>query len=362
MMKKFFLSIVILNALIFISSCTQQASNSAKELPEIPVTIGQVQFDDNGKFLSASGKIEAVNSAQISTRIMGYVTSIKAEVGQKVKKGQLLATINSTDLLAKKAQAEAGIAQANAAFINAKKDYDRFKVLFSQKSATQKELDDMATRFEMAKAGLDAAKQIKNEVVSQFSYSNITAPFSGVITSTFVKQGDMANPGMPLLSLEGQSSVQAVVMIPESEISLITQGMSAQVTVKSINKKLKGRIAEISPSAFNTGGQFLVKIELDSQEVTVLPGMFVSAMFETKSKSVKNQNEDILIPEEAIIEQGQLKGLFVLSDSNIALLRWLRTGKTFGNQVEVLSGLKPGEKYVLKADGRLYNGAKVKVK
>lgn len=361
-MKKKVIPVILLGVVIIVSSCNQQVPHVQNEQPEIPVTIGQVQQGDTGKFISVSGKMEAVNSAQISTRMMGYITAIKAEVGQKVTKGQLLVTLNSTDLQAKKAQAEAGVAQANAAYLNAKKDYDRFSVLFSQKSATQKELDDMATRYEMAKAGLEAAKQLRNEIMSQFSYSHITAPFSGRITAAFVKPGDMANPGMPLLNLEGESSLQAVVMVSESEIGNIIQGMPAKITIKSINKELSGKVTEISPSAQNTGGQFLVKIGVERQEKAILPGMYVNVLFESKNKQTNNLQDIVLIPSNAIIERGQLKGVYVISDNNTALLRWLRLGKPHDNQVEVLSGLSAGEKYIINADGRLFNGAKVKVK
>jgi len=290
--------------------------------------------------------------------MMGYVTSVKVKTGQKVSKGQLLATISSTDLQAKKAQAEAGVNQATAMYNSAKRDYDRFVVLFSQKSASQKEMDDMTTHFEMAKAGLETARQMKNEVMAQFSYTNITAPFSGTVTGTFVKEGDMANPGMPIVSVEGASKLQAVVMVSESEISNIKNGMTTNVNIKSLDKTIKGKVAEVSTSARNTGGQYIVKIDLDKTE-NVLSGMFVNAVFPIEKQAEQTQNNLVLIPQEIVITQGQLKGIYVVNDDNKAILRWLRLGKTYGNDIEVLSGLTSGEKYVLQADGRLFNGAKV---
>ncbi len=345
-----------------LSSCSNQAEQKKVELPAISATIGQTAESNQGKYVTASGKIEAENSAMISTRLMGFVTDITVKTGQKVSQGQLLARISSNDLTAKKAQAEAGIAQANAGYNNARKDYERFEALFAQKSASQKELDDMSTRMEMAKAGLEAAKQMRNEVMAQFSYSNITAPFSGVITGTFMKKGDMANPGIPIISMEGASKLQAVVMVSESEILNIKNGMQADVTIKSTHKTIKGRVAEMSSSAQNTGGQYIVKINLD-EPAQILSGMFVQAVFPIeRSASAEAATSMTLIPKEAIIEEGQLKGIYVLNDQNIALLRWVRLGKTYGKDVEVLSGLSENEKYVLKADGRLFNGVQIKAK
>lgn len=357
-MKKIITSILFLSLIMV--SCSKQEERTISELPAISVTINETAGNNSGKYVTASGKIEAENSANISTRMMGYVTSVKVKTGQKVTKGQLLATISNADLQAKKAQAEAGVAQAQSAYNSAKRDYDRFVVLFSQKSASQKEMDDMTTHFEMAKAGLEVAKQMKNEVMAQFSYTNITAPFSGTVTGTFVKEGDMANPGMPIMSVEGASKLQAVVMVSESEISHIKEEMPTEITIKSLDKTIKGKVVEVSTSARNTGGQYIVKIDLDKTE-NILSGMFVNAVFPIEKTEFKVQNELVLIPQEAVITQGQLKGIYVVNDDNTAVLRWLRLGKTYGNDIEVLSGLTSGEKYIIKADGRLFNGARVSV-
>lgn len=359
-MKKIITSIAFLLTIGLTISCSKKEEKNISELPAISVTINETAGSNSGKYVTASGKIEAENSANISTRMMGYVTSVKVKTGQKVSKGQLLATISSADLQAKKAQAEAGVNQATAMYNSAKRDYDRFVILFSQKSASQKEMDDMTTHFEMAKAGLETAKQMKNEVMAQFSYTNITAPFSGTVSGTFVKEGDMANPGMPIVSVEGSSKLQAVVMVSESEISNIKNGMTIDVNIKSLDKTIKGKVAEVSTSARNTGGQYIVKIDLDQTE-NVLSGMFVNAVFPIGKQVEQTQNSLVLIPQEAVITQGQLKGIYVVNDDNTAILRWLRLGKTYGNNIEVLSGLTSGEKYVLKANGRLFNGVKVSV-
>ena len=193
-MKKIFIPVL---ALLILASCNSEKKEEIVKEPAIAVKVSGISENTNSPFVTASGKIEAKNSANLSTRMMGYVTKVHVQVGQKVNAGQLLMSINNTDLQAKRAQVDASILQATAGFNSAKKDYDRFVNLFKQQSASQKELDDMTARYEMAKAGLEGAKQMRNEVVAQFNYSNITAPFAGVVTNTFIKEGDMANPGMP---------------------------------------------------------------------------------------------------------------------------------------------------------------------
>lgn len=362
MMKKYSLLLIALTSVFMLNSCGKDRKETADNASAIPVKMSGNTTSTNPSFVTASGKIEAENSANVSTRMMGYVTKVHVKVGQKVNAGQLLVSINNTDLQAKKAQVDASILQATAAFNNAKKDFERFTVLFNQQSASQKELDDMTSRYEMAKAGLEAAKQMRNEVVAQFGYSNITAPFSGEVTNTFVKEGDMANPGMPLVSIEGASRLQVTAMVSESDIANIQNGMAVNVLVKSINKTVTGKVTELSSSAKNTGGQYLVKINLTQTDKAILSGMFVNVQFPVANKTLTAVSTDkVLVPESALVKQGQLTGIYTVGNGNTAILRWLRIGKTFGNQVEVLSGLSADESYIVTAEGKLFNGAKVSI-
>ena len=358
-MKKIIAILTI--SVVFLTSCGRGKKEQIKEEPAIAVKVSGVSENNASSFIAASGKIEAENSANLSTRMMGFVTKIHVKVGQKVGAGQLLVSINNTDLQAKKAQVDASILQATAGYNNAKKDYDRFVNLFKQQSASQKELDDMTARYEMAKAGLEGAKQMRNEVMAQFSYSNITAPFSGTVTNTFVKEGDMANPGMPLVSVEGASRLQVTAMVSENDIAKIKKGMTVKVLVKSSNATLAGKVSEVSSSATNTSGQYLVKINLDKTDASVLSGMFVNVQFPVENKVEVTQNGVFTVPESALVRQGQLTGIYTIGTGNVAILRWLRTGKNFGDQVAILSGLSASENYIVSAEGKLYNGAKVSI-
>ena len=357
-MKKIYIPLL---ALVLLASCNSEKKKEIVKETAIAVKVSGITENNSSLFVTASGKIEAENSANLSTRMMGYVTKVHVQVGQKVGAGQLLVSINNTDLQAKKAQVDASILQATAGFNNAKKDYDRFVNLFKQQSASQKELDDMTARYEMAKAGLEGARQMRNEVLAQFSYSNIKAPFSGVVTNTFVKEGDMANPGMPLVSVEGASKLQVMAMVSENDIVSIKKGMPVSVLVKSSNEKLSGKVSEVSISATNTGGQYLVKIDLGKTDNTVLSGMFVNVQFPVANKATTSNSELLLVPESALVKQGQLTGIYTIGTGNVAILRWLRTGKNYGDQVEVLSGLSANEQYIVSADGKIYNGASVSV-
>jgi len=351
------IQIIAILTLIFTTSCGENKKETVDNRPTVSVNVS-TPSSENGTFITASGKIEAVQNANISTRMMGFVNKIHVNMGQKVSKGQLLISINSADITAQKAQVNASITEATAAYKNAEKDYNRFKSLFETNSASQKEMDDITANFQMAKARLEAANQMKNQVNAQLSYSNITAPFSGVITGKFINKGDLATPGIPLLSIENPTNFQVIAMVPESEITSIKTGTTVQVIVKSTNQKLTGKVTEVSTSTKNTGGQYLVKVVLDKSEVNLLSGMFTSIQFPTENTTTTSK---ILVPTNALIHKGELTGVYVVGQNNTALLRWLRLGRQFGDKTEILSGLSVDEQFVVSSKSKLTNGAKLQI-
>jgi multidrug efflux pump subunit AcrA (membrane-fusion protein) len=146
--------------------------------------------------------------------------------------------------------------------------------------------------------------------------------------------------------------------VPESDIAQIKSGIPVDVTIKSLGATVKGEVTEVSTSAKNTGGQYLVKAVLDKTDAKILSGMFATVQFPIEAKT---KNSLVLVPKSAIVERGQLKGVYTVSSQNTAILRWVTVGKNFGDEVQILSGLDIDEPYILSADGRLFNGAKVTI-
>lgn len=358
MKTKLILTISTVVTLLLTSCGDKKTELTQDNSPAIKVKVSTVSVNDNTPFLTVSGKVQTVNSANLSTRMMGHVSKIYVKVGDKIKKGQLLLSVNNTDLSAKLAQVDASIIEAQAAYNNAEKDYKRFQNLFNDNSASQKELDDITTHYNMAKARLEAVKQMKKEVQAQFSYANIRAPFRGVVSNKFINEGDMATPGMPLLEVETPGEFQVIAMVPESEILQIKNNTQVDVQIKSLSKTVKGRVTEVSSSAKNTGGQYLVKIILDKSEDKLLSGMFATVQFPVAKTE---ENKKVLIPVSVLITKGELSGVYTVSQSNTAMLRWLRLGRTYGDKIEVLSGLTAGENYIISSEGKLFNGVKVTI-
>ncbi|MBI2729192.1 MAG: efflux RND transporter periplasmic adaptor subunit [Sphingobacteriales bacterium] len=336
-----------------------------KETTEKPVavTLGTVSSGSQNAIL-ASGQVEAIQTANISTRVMGRITNIYVKAGDRVNKGQMLATISDEDIRAKRAQTDAMIAEAEAAYANAQKDYERFNNLYKQQSATAKELDNVTLQYNSAKARVDAAKQMRSEVNASLSYSSLTAPFSGVVTQKLAEAGNIANPGMPIVTIEQSGILQVSASIAESDISNIHLGDAATLLIKSTGKSFEGKVIQLNPSSQFTGGQYIVKISIpETAKADIYSGMFVRVTIPLKeAKQTQSDADVVLVPVSAIINRDELTGIYTVSENKTALLRWIRLGKNYGDKVEVVSGLAKNESFILSSEAKLYNGAPVTVK
>lgn len=335
-------------------SCSDKKTAGNHQQQKVTVKLAQARVQDYPMPYRFSGKLEAARQSNLSTRIMGQIEQIHVKPGQHVNKGEILLRIRNQDILAKKAQVEATMAEAQSAWENAKKDLTRFEALYKSKSTSDKEMDDIRTRYEMAKARLDAAVQMRHEVDENLLYTSLRAPYHGVITGKFVQEGDMASPGMPLLSIENPDQWQVVVRIPEEDISSVSLHAPVKVHLDALGGlTVDGTLTEINPSAANTGPQFEAKIALSPLSGT--PARFYSGIYATVDYE-KGTQPLLLVPCQSLINRGQLTGLYTVSQEGAALLRWIRTGKNYGDSVEVLSGLADGEQYVVSGENRLFDG------
>lgn len=352
-------------ALISASSCSSDKKEETAVNKDTPIVVSvATPAGNNQQGISVSGQVEASQTANISTRIMGYITMLKVKVGDRVSKGQVIATISNQDILAKRAQTDAMITEAQAAVTSAQKDYDRFTILYKQQSATAKELDNATLQFHSAQSRLEAAKQMRNEVSASLGYTTLTAPFSGIITQKLADAGSMANPGMPIVTLEQTGTYQVSASVPENSINQIHVNTEALVSIKSLDKTFKGSISQINPSSQYTGGQYIIKVSIPEEAKKGLyAGMYATVSITLKQSEANNpEYNKILVPVSSIEHKEQLTGLYTVGSNNTALLRWVRLGKTYGDQIEVLSGLEKTEQFVVAAEGKLYNGVPVKIK
>ena len=341
------------------TACSSKAPKTATNETSVNVDVTYPTRADSTA-ISVSGQLSAQNSAEISTRMMAFVDKVYVKLGDKVNAGQTLIRLNADELEAKKAQAIAQIATAELAELHANKDYQRFKTLHAQESVSDKELENMEFHQRAAASQLQMARQALKEIESMLTYTEIKAPFSGTVTQKMIDEGSMAKPGMPLLRVEQHNEMEVTATIPETEISQVSLGERVEVDVKVLGLTLPGVISELSPSASMNGGQYAMKVSLSEKEdAQLLSGMYVTVRLPRKTPSTVSCH--LLIDQRALIQREQLQGVYVVNENQQAVLRWLRLGKTYGQQVEVLSGLNENERIIVNAKGKLYNGRKVTI-
>ena len=354
MNKRDLVLIIGIASLGILSSCHSSSKKENEEKPVSAQTYYPTLQNDNEIFIS--GQVSAKQTAIVSTRVMGYIDRIDVKPGDKVNRGQLLIVINSNDLKAKKAQAVAMLTEATAAVKNARRDYERFKVLYSQKSVSSKELENIELNKTSMEAKQQMARQQLNEVNAMLAYTNIRAPFAGVVTQKMVDEGSTANPGMPILSIEQAGELNIQASVPETYIQYFHVGSKVNVDIKSLNKQMSGTVIEQSPSSSMTGGQYNIKIAIGDKK-GLKAGMY--AGIHIRIAQTTDAEPKIMINRASIIQRDQLTGVYVVDSDNTALLRWIRIGKVTGDQVEVLSGLNETERVIEKASGKLYNGVRI---
>ncbi|WP_158278611.1 efflux RND transporter periplasmic adaptor subunit [Rhodohalobacter mucosus] len=341
-----------------ISGCsTDDAALPEQEPVAVDVETAGMSLAYSDRTFPAS--VESDNQASLSTIVMGTVTAVPVTVGDEVKKGDILIRIKDDQIRAQKSQIEANLVQARANMENTETNYNRIKNLYAEDSATSKELDDISTMYEIAKANLEALEARLNEVNEMLAYTVIRAPFDGIVSRKFVSEGDMAAPGHPLVAVSDPSNVKITASVAESEIGQIEEGSEVSVTISSAGLAgVPARLTAVSSAGDPMSRQYAIEAALeDEEEISRLKvGMFAEIHVSI------NPSEALYIPIQAVVERGQLTGIYSITDNNRAVLRWVRLGKRSGEQVEVLTGLKPGEKYVLGPTDLIRQGQALRVR
>lgn len=299
------------------------------------------------------GSVVPDQQAKIASRLMGYIRNMNAEVGQSVKEGQLLFSIDPTDINSQIRQAQSAVAQARAALADAKADYERFSNLFKQQSVTQQQFDKMKLQYEVAQQNLAAAEAGLEQAKGQMRYADVKAPFDGVVVQKLAVTGDLAAPGNPVLVLENRQLMSVQVEVSSDLYRLLSLGDRAQVTIEGREVVLTGTISNLVGAANPITRTHTVKLTLNGAPSGINSGAFARVAFNRGERST------LLVPKEAVVTRGGIVGVFVVGDDAIARFRMVRTGLTQQNDIEVQSGLTAGEQVLVTSRTAALNGDRI---
>jgi RND family efflux transporter MFP subunit len=361
---------LIVAAVVGLSSCSNE--QPAKEpFPErvrnIPVlAVQQASVPD---LLEAVGTVQAAQTSDLASQMMGTIVEVRAHEGDRVRRGQVLAVIDDSQPRAAVERATAGGTAAQQQLVAAQSDLalaestlKRYQTLYERKAVSPQEFDEVKAREkaalarrDMAQAGKAQAEAALTEARTSLDYTRIRAPFDGIVTEKKADSGTLASPGMPIFTAEDVRRYRLEATVNENDLRYVRTGQQISVVIDALdNAALQGKVVQIVPTADPTSRTFLVKIELPA-DARLRSGLFGRARFS------RGERQALLIPRSAVVERGQLQGIYVLDQNKVASLRYVTLGKPSGDEVEVLAGLQDGERIAAKPGAVDLNGKRIEV-
>lgn len=353
--KTRWVSLLVIGLFAFLSACNDSAEQTNKLTQHKTWTLSSelIEVKSLPVHYQVTGSIVSDQRIDMASRTSAYIRRILVNEGDPVIKDQLLVELDGSDVEGAVNQALALVNKAKTALTDAQTDFDRFEALFSRGSVSENTLRKIKLQRDVAQDSLRQANVSLKTAQSQRQYTQITSPITGVVVERKNREGGLASPAMPILTIESSKGLLFETYIAEGQIEHINQNDVVQVKIDAISQILRGTVVRIVPSGDPVTRKSLIKIALPDN-TKLLPGMFGRTKFTVGIKSAP------VIKADSLISKGGLKGVFIIDEHGQAYFRWLRLGKRADNEVEVLVGLKGGERVVIKPDDRLRDGDRVK--
>lgn len=380
--NRFALFAVILVAL---SGCGgKHAPETTKTAPaaKLPVTVTPLTMSEWPDGFEAVGTVAARTVTTVAGRVMGTVMEVRVRAGDRVAAGQTLVTVDARDLEAAQRQAQAGldeakgaipeaesaIAAAQAQLDLARSTLRRMKELYEKRSLSAQEFDEFNARVKVQEAAVAMARARRRQIDDKIrqaeqavqqsqiarGYAEIKAPFAGLVLARRVEPGALSAPGVPLVDVEQTGNYRLEAIVEESRLGAVKQGAMTAVTVDAIATPFTGRVVEIAPAVDPGSRAFVARIDLPANPA-LRRGLFGRARFSTGTRQV------LAVPRAAVETQGQLQSVMV-EEGGVARARLVSLGAAREETVEVLSGLRAGDRLILPRPAGLIDGAPVEVR
>jgi RND family efflux transporter MFP subunit len=370
----------------FLSGCGDKIEpGNSKRSPAAPfrVSISTARIVDHPLFYEAVATVQAGFTANLSSKIVASVKEVRVKESDRVKRGEKLVLLDQAQALAAFNQAEAVLGEAGKGYQAAlsgrdaarsakelaSATYERYQNLKKTSSVGSQEFDEVEARRRQADAALlqaEAAVEAASARIKQaeaalksariaLDDTIITAPYEGIITARQVDEGVLATPAMPLLTIETTQGYRVDMILSETHIEHVRPRQKVLVKIPAVSEEpIEGTIATIVPSADERSRSFLIKVALPSGS-QVMSGMFARVQIPL------GRTSPLLVSGNAIMTRGQLTGIYLLDSEKIVHFRLIRTGRVFGDSIEVLSGMKEGDRYVENPPLDLVDDARVEV-
>jgi len=282
------------------------------------------------------GVVEAVNQATLSAQTAGRVAEIHVDVNDPVKAGALLMRLRATEQVAGLGQAQAALQAAKARDAQARAQFDRIRDMYERKVVARATYDEAVTARDAAAASLAAAQAGLESAREGVAYTELRAPYDGVVTARHVEAGEAVAPGRPLLTVAALGALRVVAEVPQSVAGQVRALRQANVYVGS--ERIAAASVTVFPAADPQSGTFRVRIDLPESPVALAPGMHAKVGF------VTGESSRMLVPRSAVVERSELRAVYVVTPEGSVVLRQVRLGRPVGDRIEVIAGLAQGER------------------
>ena len=330
-------SIAIALPVLLAAACARSdervATTEARRESGRVVTVADTTIEAT---LDAAGVAEPVAQAVLSTKLTGTVMAVLVRVGDAVVAGQPLVRIDARDLEARQSQVAAGMGEAEAVHRDAQAQAARMRALYVDSAATRVQLDAAETGLARAEAAVRQAHAGAAELRAMSDYGVVRAPFAGHVTRRFVDPGAFAAPGAPLLLVQDGRRLRVVVTVAPDAVRALRRGVALAATVEGA--PARGTVEGIVPAP--AGNAYIVNAIVDNAGMRFLPGSAATLALP------QGERRAIVVPAAAVRREGDLTGVIVRGDA-ADVLRWVSLGAARGAVVEVLAGLRAGDRVVV---------------
>lgn len=320
------------------SACSDDVAQYQSTPITSVATTWQVKSQTVAANYVTSGAVTSDHRVSISSRLSGYIRDLNVREGDSVKAGQILVRVDPTD-------AKQALIQAKADLADAKADMQRYEELVKAGAVTPQQADKAKLRFDVA------ASQVK-QASNQLSYAEVRSPVDGVVVEKRVSQGDLASPGIALLTLEDPTSLLVETYVSENFVSRIHEDDSVDLHIPSLQHSFPGVIRQVVQAADPVSHQFLVKIALSASK-DIHPGMFAEVKFHV------GERDALFIPNSAVLTRAGLSNVYIIDAQGLAQYRMVRLSHPVGDTVEVLAGLFAGDTIAWAGEPALKSGMRV---
>lgn len=363
------ISLAVVVAVVWLALFGRSEASKPREttLPvaEPTVSIAVAQRGKADQQLELPGNIKAFEEAPIYARVSGYVKSWRADIGDKVKAGQLLAEIETPELDQQLRQAEENLGQVKAKLNLARITAERYTALLKDDAVSQQEVDQWAADYEARKADYAAAQAEVSRLRELKSFQKVYAPFSGTIGARNLDKaarGALIDAGSRdasgwLYKLYQTDPLRIYISVPQNYMPLIKQGISAAILVREYpDRKFGGKVTRTSETLDPSSRTLLTEVQVRNLDGALRPGMYATIQFK-----LVQPEPPIIVPGLAVLSGGEGSRVAVVDERGIVHMRKVQLGRDFGKSVEVLSGVSQGERLVMSPSDILQDGTKVRI-